>query len=72
MALAGAKVGEGFGTQVRDGDGRVRDDDELVAEGNCMEEGGCVSEIVGEDPREDWAMPPGAEAWDDPGKEPTL
>jgi hypothetical protein len=71
MALAGAKLGEGIGTQLSDGDGIVIDEDELVTEGNCMNGGGCVSEKFGEVPCEDW-MPPGIDKWDDPGKETTL
>ena len=54
MAPAGAKTGEGLGAQVSDGDGIAMDDDELVTEGNCMKEGGCVSEEeLGEEPCED-------------------
>ncbi len=70
MALDASR--EVVGTQVRDGDGIVMDDDELVTEGNCMHEGGCVSENFGDDARDDCAMPPGADTWDDPGNEPTL
>eukprot|EP00291_Cryptomonas_curvata_P004677 CAMPEP_0172191066 /NCGR_PEP_ID=MMETSP1050-20130122/23477_1 /TAXON_ID=233186 /ORGANISM="Cryptomonas curvata, Strain CCAP979/52" /LENGTH=54 /DNA_ID=CAMNT_0012866039 /DNA_START=124 /DNA_END=288 /DNA_ORIENTATION=+ len=54
MALAGAKMGEGFGAQLSDGDGIVTDDDELVTEGNCIKDGGCVrEENLGEEPCED-------------------